>query len=83
VFSLDTFSDKTFTRMTAVSVLTLVLATVFGPLQSFLKTTFLDVQQWIICSAVALSIIVVSEIQKAARRRVTTRAIPAGGEASD
>jgi Ca2+-transporting ATPase len=69
VFSLDTFSDKTFLIATGVSVLTLLLATVFGPLEAFLKTTTLDVQQWLICTGVALSIIVVSEIRKAVRRR--------------
>jgi Ca2+-transporting ATPase len=50
------------------SVLTLILATVLGPLQKLLETTSLDVQQWLICSCVALSIIVVSEIRKAIRR---------------
>ena len=50
VFSLDTFSDKTFNIATGVSVLTLFLATVFGPLEAFLKTTHLDVQQWLICT---------------------------------
>ena len=50
-----------------MSVLTLLLATVFGPLETFLKTSSLDVQQWLICTGVALSIIVVSEIRKAVR----------------
>ena len=68
-FSLDTFSDSKFTIATAVSVLTLLLTTVFGPLQKFLKTTSLDVRQWLICVAVALSIVVASEIRKAVRRR--------------
>ena len=58
VFSLDTFADRTFNIATGVSVLTLILATVFGPLQAFLKTTSLDVQQWLICTGVALSVIV-------------------------
>ena len=66
---LRTFSDKTFNIATGVSVLTLLLATVFGPLETFLKTTSLDVQQWLICTSAALSIIVVSEIRKAVRRR--------------
>jgi len=67
-FSLDTFSDSKFVIATGVSILTLLLTTVFGPLQAFLKTTSLDVRQWLICLAVALSIVVVSEIQKAVRR---------------
>jgi P-type Ca2+ transporter type 2C len=55
-----------------VSILTLLLTTVFGPLQTFLKTTSLDVRQWSICLAVALSVVVVSEIQKAVRRRAAS-----------
>jgi Ca2+-transporting ATPase len=51
-----------------VSIVTLLLTTVFGPLQAFLKTTSLDVRQWLICLAVALSIVVVSEVRKAVRR---------------
>ena len=48
--------------------LALLLATVFGPLQAFLKTTSLDARQWLICLAVALFIVVVSEIRKAGPR---------------
>jgi Ca2+-transporting ATPase len=59
-------------------VLTLILATVLGPLQKLLETTSLDVQQWLICGCVALSIIVVSEIRKAIRRRTAAGAVPLG-----
>ncbi|MGH3213301.1 MAG: cation-translocating P-type ATPase [Trebonia sp.] len=69
VFSLDTFADAKFVIATGVSIVTLLLTTVFGPLQTFLKTTSLDVRQWLICLAVALSIVVVTEIRKAVRRR--------------
>lgn len=69
MFSLDTFADKTFNIATGVSVLTLILATVLGPFEKLLTMTSLDVQQWIICVAVALSIIVISEIRKALKRR--------------
>ena len=78
VFSLDAFSDRTFIRMTGVSVLMLILATVFGPLEALLKTTSLDVQQWLICTAVALSVIVASEIRKAVRRRADAQTAHAG-----
>jgi len=81
VFSLDTFADKTFNIATVVSVLTLILSTVLGPFQKFLATTSLDVQQWLICTGVALSIIVVSEIRKVIRRRKAAGAAPAGQEA--
>jgi len=56
---------------TGVSVLTLVLTTVFDPLQAFLKTTSLDVRQWLICLAVPLSIVVASDIRKAVQRHTT------------
>jgi P-type Ca2+ transporter type 2C len=69
VFSLDTFSDRTFNIATIASVLTLILATVLGPLQRLLETTSLDVQQWLICICVGLVVVVVSEIRKAIRRR--------------
>jgi Ca2+-transporting ATPase len=69
VFSLDTLSDKVFIKACGVSILTIILATAFGPLQRFLETTSLDVQQWLICIGVALPVIVASEIRKAVRRR--------------
>jgi len=78
VFSLDTFADKTFNVATGVSVLTLILSTVFGPFQKFLDTTSLDIQQWLICTGVALSIIIVSEIRKLIRRRKDAALVPAG-----
>ena len=71
MFSLDTFSDRTFNIATIASVLTLILATVLGPLQHLLETTSLDVQQWLICICAGLAIVVVSEIRKAIRRQKT------------
>jgi len=68
-FSLSTFSDRTFIITTGVSFLLVVLATLLGPCQAILKTTALDEDQWLLCAAVALSIVVASEIQKARLRR--------------
>lgn len=70
-FALSTFSDRTFIITTGVSFLLLVMATVLVPFQAILKTTALDQGQWLLCAAVALSIIAVSEIQKAVVRRAT------------
>jgi len=70
-FSLDTLSDTTFVKATGISVLTLIGATVLDPLQAFLDTTTLTGQQWLICTALAASILVVSELWKAVRRRRT------------
>ena len=71
-FSLDTFSGRTFLITTCVSFILLVLSTVLGIFQTVMKTTSLDVQQWLICTVVALSIIAAAEIRKAVRRRIVT-----------
>jgi Ca2+-transporting ATPase len=77
-FSLSTFSDRTFALTTGVSVFLIVAATIVEPCQAILKTTSLDEAQWLLCVAVALSIIVISEIRKALRRRAGAHVIPAG-----
>jgi Ca2+-transporting ATPase len=68
-FNLDTFADKTFIITTATSFSLLVLSTVLGPFQTILKTTTLDVPQWLACMAIAFSIVVAAEIRKALRQR--------------
>ena len=68
-FSLQTFSGKTFLITTSVSLVLLVLSTVLGIFQAVMKTTRLDVRQWLICTAVALAIVAAAEIRKAVRRR--------------
>ena len=68
-FSLDTFSDKTFVITTSGSFVLLVLSTVLSIFQTVMKTVRLDVRQWLICIAVALSIVAAAEIRKAMRRR--------------
>ncbi|HZC63821.1 MAG TPA: cation-translocating P-type ATPase C-terminal domain-containing protein [Streptosporangiaceae bacterium] len=68
-FSLSTFSDKTFLITTSVSLVLLVLSTVLGIFHTVMKTTRLDVRQWLICTAVALAIVAAAEIRKALRRR--------------
>jgi P-type Ca2+ transporter type 2C len=78
-FSLDTFSDKTFRITTSGSFLLLVLSTVLGISHTVLKTVTLDVRQWLICTAVAVPIVVAAEIRKAALRRT---AVPPGMQVS-
>ncbi len=79
-FSLDTFSDKTFVITTGLSFFLLVMS-VLGPFQTILKTTRLSVRQWLISTAVALSIVVTAEIRKALRRRrIAARVISAPPE---
>jgi Ca2+-transporting ATPase len=70
-FNLDTFADKTFILTTATSFSLLVLSTVLGPFQTILRTTTLDVLEWLVCMGIALSIVVAAEIRKAVRRRST------------
>jgi Ca2+-transporting ATPase len=68
-FTLDTFADKPFAIATAISLATIVLATTLNPLEALLSTTPLTLGQWLVCAAVAVSVVVVSEIRKAAVRR--------------
>ncbi len=49
-----------------------------------LKTVQLDVRQWLICTAVALSIVVAAEIRKALLRQTGAKAIhPAAAPAPE
>ena len=82
-FTLDTVSDKTFASATGISVLTLIVATVLGPLQAFLDTVSLTFQQWLICLALAVTILVVSEIWKAVRRRMSPARPPRVAQTRD
>ena len=68
-FSVGTFSDKTFALTTGGSFVLLVLSTVLGIFHTVMKTATLDVRQWLICTAVALSVVVAAEIRKAVLRR--------------
>jgi Ca2+-transporting ATPase len=74
-FSLDTFSDKMFVITTSGSFVLLVLSTVLGIFHTVMKTVRLDVRQWLICTAVALSIVAAAEIRKAALRRTAAKAV--------
>ena len=69
VFSLDILSDKTMVRSTAASLIILVLSTVLEPLQTFLQTVALSTNQWLICIAAALPVLVASELRVLVRRR--------------
>jgi len=73
-FSLDTFSDKTFRVTTSGSFVLLILSTVLGIFHTVMHTVTLDVPQWLICTAVALSVVVATEIRKALRRRAAAGA---------
>jgi Ca2+-transporting ATPase len=74
-FSLDTFSDKTFIITSSGSFILLILSTVLGIFHTVMKTVTLDVRQWLICAAVALSIVAAAEIRKAVLRQSAAKAI--------
>jgi P-type Ca2+ transporter type 2C len=69
VFSLSTFAGRTCIATTAASLFLLAATTVLAPCQAILKTTALDLDQWLLCTAAALSIIAVTEIRKAFLRQ--------------
>jgi hypothetical protein len=62
-------ADKTFAITTSVSFVLLVLSTFQAIFRTVMKTTSLDFRQWLICTAMALSIVAAAEIRKAVRRR--------------
>ncbi len=69
LFSSELLENPTLVKTSALSLLTIFLATAFGPLQRILDTVELTVDQWAICGIVAASIIVVEEVRKVLRRR--------------
>jgi Ca2+-transporting ATPase len=68
-FSLSTFADRMFVVTTGASFLLIVMSTLPGLFQAVLRTTALGAYQWLLCLAVALSVVAVSEIGKAVSRR--------------
>jgi Ca2+-transporting ATPase len=83
IFSSQLLENPTLLKASGLSVLTVFLATTFGPLQRLLDTTELSPEQWAICIVLAASIVVVTELRKVFRRRSTARAAeaPSGGAA--
>ena len=75
VFSLDTFSDRTFIISSLLSAAAIILATELGFFQRVLDTVELTGNQWLICIGAGLTVVVASELWKlVARRRVTSHA---------
>ncbi len=73
VFSLDTFSDRTFVMTSLLSAAAIVLATGLDFLRRLLDTTTLTGYQWLICIGAGLTIVVASEIRKLILRRAELR----------
>jgi Ca2+-transporting ATPase len=77
IFSSQLLENPTLLKASGLSLLTIFLATTFGPLERVLDTTELTVDQWAICIVLALSIIVIAEVRKLFRRRSVGQAVPA------
>jgi len=77
IFSSELLENPTLLKASGLSLLTVFLATTFGPLERLLDTTELTIDQWALCIVVAASIIVVAEVRKVFRRRAI--AVPPSG----
>jgi Ca2+-transporting ATPase len=69
VFDTETFADRRLLKMTGLSALAILFGTELGIFHRILGTVSLTGKQWIVCILVALSVVVVSEVQKAVLRR--------------
>jgi Ca2+-transporting ATPase len=69
VFSLDTFGDRRFVMASIASFVAILIGAQMDVMNRLLDTRPLDRDEWIICIAASLSIIVVSEIRKLLLRR--------------
>jgi P-type Ca2+ transporter type 2C len=69
VFSLDTFGDRRFVIASIASFVAILIGAQMDVMNRLLDTQPLDRDEWIICIAASLSIIVVSEIRKLLLRR--------------
>ena len=77
LFSSELLENPILVKTSLASLLTIFLATTFGPLQRILDTAELDVSQWAVCIVVGASIIIVAELRKLQRRRAGSPAAPA------
>jgi Ca2+-transporting ATPase len=69
VFSLDTFSDRTFIVASLLSVAAIIFATELTFFQKILDTVALTGEQWLICIGAGLTVVVASELRKLLLRR--------------
>ena len=83
IFSSELLENPTLLKASGLSLLTIFLATTFGPLQRMLDTTELAIDQWAICIVASTSIIVIAEVRKLFRRRARGQVAqaPAGSPA--
>jgi Ca2+-transporting ATPase len=80
IFSSELFDNPTLLKASALSLLSIFLATTFGPLQRILDTGELTVELWGLCTLIAAVIIVVAEIRKFVLRRRSREVEPPVGQ---
>ena len=83
VFSLDTFSDRTFLITSLMSAAAIVFGTELGFFQRILDTEELTGNQWLICIGRRWRSLVVSEVWKLVLRRREAVTEPAPASAPD
>ena len=64
IFSSELLDNPMLLKTSGVSILTILLATQFGPLQKILDTVELTVGEWALCVVVSASIVVICEVKK-------------------
>jgi Ca2+-transporting ATPase len=69
IFSSQLLENPTLIKASAASLLSIFLATTFGPLQRILDTTELTIDQWALCALAAATVIVLAEGRKLLSRR--------------
>jgi Ca2+-transporting ATPase len=83
VFSLDTFDDRRFVYTTLASAIAVLFGTQLNVFNRLLKTTSLNLHEWLICIVAALAIVIASEIHKLIIRRGAQQAEPAAIAAAE
>jgi len=82
IFSSETLADRRLLKATGLSAIAILFGTSIGIFQRILGTVSLTGREWLICIVAALTVVVVSELQKAVRRRrLATEPASAGVEA--
>jgi len=64
MFASELLENPTLLKATIASVVTIFLAATFAPLERILQTSDLTLDQWLLCIAVSLTIVVVAEAKK-------------------
>ena len=62
--SMDVLADRSFVIGSIVSILITIAMTELGALQRFLGTVPLNSEQWLVCIAIGVSLLLVAEIRK-------------------